>query len=258
MSKKAIGIAIALGIFILACGMMVWIDYFHGKKSETEQSSLRPAPDNKNEIISSFDENKESNTKYSRTELQQRRLRRHRAIAQLMEKMSNKSADEIGEQMMQELMEQAQISDEELHRMEVRNAVIGPHVWTKGESVYDSIISEQETDDEWTENNLKAFENAILEQPQLASKMVKLECFETMCRGVFHHRDEEDMNQFRDLTATSVINGPSQAFVKKNEDGSIDTRIYFAHVGDDALLFDEMHDRLYEKITGQSVAEMNL
>jgi len=88
--------------------------------------------------------------------------------------------------------------------------------------------------------------------------MIDVKCYETLCRGVFNHENQEALQHFKMAPENPALNGPSQGFIKKVDDGKIETTIYFARVGNDEALVEEMYDRLYEKITGQAVSQIEI
>jgi hypothetical protein len=187
----------------------------------------------------------------------EKRRRRQQAITEAMRLMTEKTEEERDREKLQELLQEAEVSEEELRRISIRNQAIHDHVWTEAPAVYDSMIGEQDLDHEWTGTIEDALGGLLKNHSDLKSQVVDVKCYETLCRGVFDHETEDDMKRFRDAAEESAIKGPSQGFIKRNEDGSVKTTVYFTRIGDDALLLEEMYDRLYEKVTGESVALIN-
>ncbi|MBN2525090.1 MAG: hypothetical protein JXR76_01770 [Deltaproteobacteria bacterium] len=188
----------------------------------------------------------------------ERRQRRQWAIAQAMALMAQNSNLNDEKERLQKLVEESKIPEDEKKKINHRNRVINDHVSREAPSIYEQMIGEQESDMEWTSEISTAINDVLKKMNGTATNVNELKCYETLCRAQFAHENRDALFEFRDVASRDAINGPSQGFIEEKEDGTVSSTVYFSRRGDDALLIEEMYDRLYEKVTGHTVDEMAL
>ena len=222
-------------------------------KAETVESQRTEA------AVADISKNVSKNEDSHLSELRrERKERRRKAMLKMMQLYAMKMNAENDHEKMAQLMIESQLPEEDQHRMEIRDTTIGQHIWTEGAAVFDSMIEEQTEDPEWTDDVAYTFSEYLNKDEFQGSDMKDMECYEIMCKGVFNHDDRDALVKFQDTAAFNTIDGPSRGFIKEQLDGSVEYTVYFARPGDDALLHEEMYDRLYERVTGQTVDEIAL
>ncbi|MBN2529331.1 MAG: hypothetical protein JXR76_23285 [Deltaproteobacteria bacterium] len=208
----------------------------------------------RNEIISSVEHGKQQ----SKTESISHKKEKSNQFKRLVHNLSKSSSDSTDSA--QELAQRYGIDDSDIMEFAVkalRDSAIAPHIPSKRENVIEEIFVEQTVDESETQRVHEELLTRLKKVSNNTSRLKFAQCHESICKIITEHIDADTSLEFYKMKSTSsALDGAGVFYSRKLDSGRIETLFYMEQPDSKIRFYDAVYDRLYERVTGNSVDDI--